>query len=133
MYWSFCSCFSANFLARTLSCWAWWDGGEKERLGATFTGDSTLPLAVAVASSLRDPASSSRLKLLLKGFVEPGESSSHKEDRPGERWSWPCNESRRTSPSSATSSNVWLLGVALPKEVSGDVDCSWIRSSRDNL
>lgn len=85
MYWSFCSCFSANFLASTLSCWAWWDGGEKERFEPRLTGDSTLPLAVAAVSSLRDPASSSRLKLLLKGFVEPGESSSHKEDTPGER------------------------------------------------
>lgn len=87
VYWSFCSCFSANFLARTLSCWAWWDGGEKEIFEPMFTGDSTLPLAVVVASSLREPASSSRLRLLLKGFVEPGGSSSHKEDTPGERWS----------------------------------------------
>lgn len=63
----------------------WWAGGEKERLEPTVTGDSTPPLAVAAASSLRDPASSSRLKLLLKGLVEPGESSSHKEDTPGER------------------------------------------------
>lgn len=85
MYWLFCFCFLVNFLVRILSCWVWWDGGEKERFELTFIGDFILLLVVVVVSSLRDSVFSSRFKLLFKGLLEFGELSLYKEDTLGER------------------------------------------------
>lgn len=65
----------ASFRARALNCWAWWEDGERVSGGARATGGDSppaLPLdkrpKTSPVSSLSDPASKRRRKLLLSGF-----------------------------------------------------------------
>ena len=113
----------ASFRARALNCWAWWEDGERVNGGArAIGGDSppALPLGdrprTSPVSSLSDPASRRRRRLLLRGFPRARDAvSPYNDDTTEESVSWAEN----APPSRPRSSKEarWM-GVEQPSELS---------------
>lgn len=113
----------ASLRARALNCWAWWEDGERVKGGARPIGGDSPPALPLVerprrspVSSLSDPASRRRRRLLLRGFPRARDAASpYSDDTTEESVSWVEN----APPSSPRSSKEarWT-GVGQPSELS---------------